>query len=270
MPSICLKACRPSSLIVWDLNSPYAKFTSLGIPDTSGVDTPYPHSPISNHSSSTRVHFQAAAAETITALSFCPSSEYLILAGVAGRFLRLYDTRLGSVATTATPVNIPCKVQALTMDPLDNSRFACWGDGVITLWDRRHMSVPTLTFSTADAVADGARAGAELAMVEFSSERRGLLATLERDAAHLRFWDVLQAPAERKETKDGVHVLKASREGVQPRVPKLSWTNPAAAIMSSWTGSGSSQVELTPVPEHSAAERSVLANTWKSTFHDAR
>jgi hypothetical protein len=212
-----------------------------------------------------RTVLQTAAAEIVNAVAFLPSSDQHVLSGVSGRFLRMHDLRLGQATAAVATVNVPCKVHAFAIDPLDHHRFAAWGDGIITLWDQRHLSSALLTFSSLDADPHAGGSPINLSMVEFSSERRGLLATLEKDAAHLRFWDVLQAPQIREESKEsrqlGYMPKMAVRDASQAsRTSKLSWAGQAIA---SWAGTGSAPMELAPMPELAPEiQRNILANTW--------
>ena len=72
--------------------------------------------------------------------------------------------------------------------------LACFGDGVISVWDARKLNQPLLIFSERHAIANGARLkpGSLYANIEFSSIRRGCLATLEKDSSYVRFWDLAE------------------------------------------------------------------------------
>jgi hypothetical protein len=82
------------------------------------------------------------------------------------------------------------------------SRFHTTSQAVISL--QRQMRVMVycicylrLIFSERDALADGAwtKPGASYSNIEFSSTRRGTLATLERDSTYVRFWDLAESRA---------------------------------------------------------------------------
>jgi hypothetical protein len=90
--------------------------------------------------------------------------------------------------------------------------------------------------------------------VEFSSTRRGTLATLEKDATHVRFWDLLDIQP-KAVTDDKIQ----SREPSRIRVPRKSWTNLP------WVTSGP-QIVASPTHE-SESSSVVLCNTRKSQWY---
>jgi WD40 repeat protein len=247
----------------------------LDVLDQTTYTFPSGGSPSTN---SPRATFQTAAAEVVNAVSFLPGSDQHLLAGVAGRFLRLYDLRLGATAAIAASVNMTCKVQGLATDPLDHNRFGCWGDGLVTVWDQRQPTTALLTFSASDAGIDTARRHSHgsgsvgiITHLEFSPTRRGLLATLEKDSSYVRLWDIQQTPLGRDGMEIGAGQLgkgTTRNDGGQTRVSKISWTSPAA-LMSSWTGSGNAPAEPTPILQPAPGlYRAVLANSWSSEYHE--
>ncbi|GLB45034.1 putative WD40 repeats [Lyophyllum shimeji] len=145
-----------------------------------------------------RVLQQHAPTETVSTVCFLPQSTHQLLAGISHRWLRFFDLRSPLPSTT----NVSCKVQGITTDPFDPHRIACFGDGTISVWDSRKLQVPILAFTEKDASADGAylRPNSAFVGIEFSSTRRGTLASLERDASYVRFWDIMDAQAR---THDG-------------------------------------------------------------------
>lgn len=170
-----------------------------------------------------RVQQSHAIAEAITALAFLKTPPTVLLAGLT-RNMRLYDLRahIGSFISVAT------RVQGIALDPLDERRCACWGEGVVTLWDIRKMSsaggansTPVMTFSSKDAAADGAvwKPTSTFSHVEFSPSRPGTLATMERDAHCVRFWDIRQATAREL---SAVAESSSSKEHSRSRSPSSS------------------------------------------------
>ena len=185
-----------SSLIIWDIST----FTSsLTLPITAPNNVtpspprPQPQIPKLDHQATSRMdqHIlqRHAPTEVVSSLAFLPSSTHLLLAGISHRWLRLFDLR-----SQTTGINVASKVNGITTDPFDPYRVACFGDGVINVWDARKLHQPLLMFSERDAIAGGTRLrpGSVYANIEFSSTRRGCLATLEKDSNYVRFWDLLE------------------------------------------------------------------------------
>lgn len=190
------------SLVIWDIisTSPLLSLSSASNTDEvlpAGVSRfpsrPQPQIPrAENHPRiDSRILQQHAPTEIVSSLTFLPASTHLLLAGISHRWLRLFDLR------TASPyiINVASKVLGMATDPFDPHRIACFGDGAITIWDARKLAQPVLMFSERDATADGARirTGSSYINIEFSSTRRGCLASLERDSRHVRFWDLAEA-----------------------------------------------------------------------------
>ncbi|OJA11225.1 hypothetical protein AZE42_07890 [Rhizopogon vesiculosus] len=139
--------------------------------------------------------------------SFLPQSTHLLLAGISARWLRLFELR----TPTPTTTNIATKVHGIVTSPINPHRIACCGYGIVTVWDARRLPHPLLTFTEKDAAADGARTrsgsgggggggagGANsnavgfVDHIEFSSSRRSVLVTHEKDTSCVRFWDLQQ------------------------------------------------------------------------------
>lgn len=129
-----------------------------------------------------------------------------------------------------------------------------------------------MTFSEGDALADGARTkqGSGYVNVEFSSTRRGTIATLEKESTYVRFWNLIESKGSPLEgsvvgggSSDG-ETNKSSRES--SRGARRSWANLP------WPGGGekerhhpSKEVDLNsslePLPNHQIF---VLSNTHRS------
>jgi WD40 repeat protein len=258
-----------ASLMIWDIST---VAPSLALPLANPNDTvvvtppkPRPQPLLPRFETQTRLDSrviqQHAPAEVVSSLAFLPSSTNLILAGISHRWLRLFDLRS---AVTPT-VNVATKVNGIVTDPFDPHRIATFGDATVTIWDARRFNHPILTFSERDAIADGARIkpGALYANVEFSSTRRGCIATLEKDSSYVRFWDLAESKASTVEgsvTGGGSSDGETSRSRDSVRVTKRSW-----AANLPWPAGGSQQ---TPSPREtldSSTQRSfVIADTRRS------
>ena len=211
-----------SSLIVWDINT----FTSslallITAPNSTTTPFPRPHPQIPRLDNQSnrfdhRILQQYAPTEVVSSLAFLPSSSHLLLAGISHRWLRLFDLR--SPSTPA--VNVASKVHGIATDPFDPHRVACFGDGVISVWDARKLHQPLLMFSERDAIADGARLrpGSVYTNIEFSTTRRGCLATLEKDSSYVRLWDLTEVKMHTEGSMVGGGLL-----GDSTRVSRRSW-----------------------------------------------
>ncbi|KAI0699585.1 hypothetical protein BC835DRAFT_1267644 [Cytidiella melzeri] len=266
------KARGDHSLVVWDTASALPVFSvrslnssqlTFKIPPSGVTSRPEPviarAEPAPKHDG--RILQQHASSEAISSVAFLPQSTTLLLAGVSYRWLRLFDLRTPQPAV----LTASSKVQGIATDPFDPHRIGCFGDGIATIWDARRMTHPLLTFTEKDASADGAkpRSNSAFVNIEFSPTRRGVLATLERDASHVRFWDlqqfdVVDCSPERSHSRDSTR---------SHRAPRLSWANPTNILQ--WSSSGSSQMSAPPT---TAGERDrsqshiVLAGTKRTKY----
>ena len=223
-----------SSLIIWDINT----FTSsLTLPITSANNAtppsprrPYPQIPKLDNQATSRMDQyilqRHAPTEVVSALAFLPSSTHLLFAGISHRWLRLFDLR-----SQTTGINVASKVNGIATDPFDPYRVACFGDGIVNAWDTRKLQQPLLTFSERDANAGGTkvRPGSVYANIEFSSTRRGCLATLEKDSTYVRFWDLLEVKmhAAEENVTGGSRVtdgeIRTTPPGDATRASRRSW-----------------------------------------------
>ncbi|KAI9450344.1 hypothetical protein BJY52DRAFT_1206162 [Lactarius psammicola] len=174
--------------------------------------------------------------ESVHSLAWLPQSNHLLAAGFSQRVLRLFDLRSSAPVVASTPG----RVYALSTDPFEPHHLAATGDGVVTLYDVRKLTAHLLTFSERDALADGTRTQnggvRRVSDLEFSSVRRGVLATLGQDASYVRFWNVIKT-----ESFDVPPTLHASDT---TRTPKMAiWANALP-----WGVSGGTH----NVPAHSA------------------
>lgn len=205
-----------------------------------------------------------APTEVVSSLAFAPDTHYLLWAGISHRWLRLFDVRTPVPSTT----NVATKVQGIATDPFLPARIATFGDGIVSIWDSRRLPQPILTFSEHDAYGDGAKPylnPSAFATIEFSSVRRGTIATLEKDSAHVRFWDL-------QEVKSHEITNERSRDssvsGSRTSGGKLSWANPSNML--SWTASTGGNINATEgrrdrdVSPSTRAPSTILVDTRKS------
>ena len=153
------------------------------------------------------------------------------------------------------------KVHGIATDPFDPHRIACYGDGVATIWDARRMSHPLLAFTERDASADSTRIrpNATLTSVEFSPVRRGLLATLEMEANHVRFWDLQQDELNIGRT---THRSRSRDSTTSTRAIRMSWAN--ASTILPWSASSHASAAVTPAESSRLPYQLVLSNTRRS------
>ncbi|KAK0452344.1 hypothetical protein EV421DRAFT_1768424 [Armillaria borealis] len=221
------KARGDCSLVIYDIAS---SLPSMALPmdpveTASSASRPQPQIPRADLGPRTdaRVLQQHAPAEIVSALSFLPNSTSLLLASISSRWLRLFDLRSPMPATT----NVASKVYGIATDPFEPRRIATFGDGIVAVWDTRKFNQPLLTFTERDAsAADGAVRDytQPYSTVEFSSTRRGTLATLERNASRVRMWDIMEAQAQI--ANDGSSDGEKSRDSaLSSRATKRSWPN---------------------------------------------
>lgn len=197
------------SLVIWDLNSsmPSLKMT----PQIDNLEAEYVRNPTTSRRAQPhiprmdtqqqrldqRIVQYYAPTEVVSALTFLPSSSHLLLASISHRWLRLFDLR-APVANLPTPNNnAAIRVQGMAADSFDPHRLACYGDSTISILDSRKINQPIMTITERDALADGARTrfGSLYSGIEFSSTRRGCLASLEKDGPYVRFWDITESKA---------------------------------------------------------------------------
>lgn len=199
------KVRNEPSLVIWDVGS---------------ISRSAASSNIGQRDNSTTKLNSYATAELVSTVSFFPSSADLLVAGVAGLWLRVYDLRSNKHVQEAQAA----KIQGIVTDPFDINRIACYNENTISIYDQRKMLQPLLSFTLRDAMADGARPQQAGVFVnaEFSPVRKGVLATLSKDSTSMRFWDIQHSPSadirpgsegsrERVGQKDALRSSKLSR-----------------------------------------------------------
>ena len=260
------------SLVIWDISSsrPSLSFkdaTTFGAGNSS-LEQTRPQPLIQRGDFGPKMDGRTlqmhAPSEVVSSLAFAPDVHYLLWAGISHRWLRLFDVR----APLPSTANVATKVQGIATDPFAPNRIATFGDGVVSIWDSRRLPQPILTFSEHDAYGDGAKPylnPSTFTTIEFSSVRRGVIATLEKDAAHVRFWDLQEAQIH-EVTKE--RSRDSSISGGRTTGGKLSWANPSSML--SWTASSSGNIhaaegrrERDPSPSIRAPS-TILVNTRRS------
>lgn len=220
------------SLVIWDIETVSSGLSTSSAPHQGAFSRPQPLLPRSVRGDKSTIQ-QWAHAEVVTSLAFLPNTTSLLVAGVSHRWLRLFDLRNSSSPTN--PLTTATKsVHGISVDPFDPNRIACFGeDGAVRVWDYRWFGSPILTFTERDAVADGAnpRGTTAISGIEFSNSRRGTIATIQKDAVQVRFWDTVKAtfpeecgmPAIRPDgAHEEIHASKISK------LARLPWSSPAA------------------------------------------
>lgn len=271
------KLRNESGLYIWDLlsSTPTRVLSPLALspthivapppsparPPTGLPSSPRPHHPIPRTELGPRADLRTLQThspnESVHSLAWLPRSNHILAAGLSQRVLRLFDLRTSAAAVA----NAQGRVYSLATDPFEPHHLAATGDGVVTLWDLRKLPVQLLTFSERDALADGTRTQnggvRRIGDLEFSSVRRGVLATLGQDASYVRFWNVIKT--ESFDVPPTLHVSDMTR------TPKMtmSWTNALP-----WSASGgtnnvpANSAQSPPNASHSL----VLSDTRKCKY----
>ena len=205
---------------------------------------------------------QYAHAEVVSSVAFLPQSPNLLVAGV-NLWLRLFDLRSPQALHVAQAPS--SKTYGIVTDPFDNHRVACFGEGNVSVWDYRRFTSSLVTFTSKDASGDGERPSVSDTFIDagFSPVRRGLLATLTRDANHVRFWDIQRAShqisgaQEADEAKAKIEMKETSKAS---KLSKLSWA-PSSTILP-WSAPAEQVEEQADL--NTDVSNVVLANTFKS------
>jgi WD40 repeat protein len=165
--------------------------------------------------------------EVIHSISFLPGTSHLLIAGIGTKRIGMYDLRSPSMATTSTsnasaggssqPASYITKaVYGIVVDPLDDNRFASYGDDMgIRLWDRRWTD-PVMTWTEMDAGVNVDPRACNVSMIQFSKARRGVLGSLMKDAHAVRLWDILDHRREILEHNEATDGSSARWSNYQP------------------------------------------------------
>ena len=115
-----------SSLNIWDINQRLPAVMSPGGRSSKGYVEPYR---------------KFASSEAISSIKFYATQPEVLIAGIKGRGIRIYDLRENTGNPSLT-FQTTC-VHNIAIDPLDENYFACAGvpkDTTIQIWDFRHGS----------------------------------------------------------------------------------------------------------------------------------
>jgi WD40 repeat protein len=185
------------------------------------------------------------ASEAVTSLAFLTQAAPILVAGMASKWLRAFDLRAPS---TQAPVHVWAtrSLHGITPDPFDGHRFASFGDdGVIRVWDLRRPVEPLLSFSELQAAGLHRRRDSSeystpsssllplttererrqgpgpLVGLEWSTSRRGMLASAERESYSVRLWQLLSP--ENPSIASGIQglQLEADIERTTPLAPPI-------------------------------------------------
>lgn len=114
------------SLNIWDVNQRLPAVMSPGSRNSKGFVEPYR---------------KFASSEAISSIKFYSSQPEVLVAGIKGRGIRIYDLR-ENTGSPSLLFQTSC-VFNIAIDPLDENYFACAGvpkDTTIQIWDLRHGS----------------------------------------------------------------------------------------------------------------------------------
>ncbi|EUC66944.1 WD repeat protein, putative [Rhizoctonia solani AG-3 Rhs1AP] len=217
------KTRNEPSLLIWDIERsaralpspssalPAFRRTSPRLPATR------PAMPLGGPGDSRPLQYYGST-EVIHSLAFLPGTPHILIAGIGTKRIGMYDLRSPGVATAPTsnpptgnasqPLAYYTKaVYGITVDPLDDNRFASYGDDMnIRLWDRRWTD-PVMTWTEMDAGANTDPRACNVSAIQFSKARRGILGSLMKDANVVRLWDILD---HRREILDSAEAAENS------------------------------------------------------------
>jgi SEA/GATOR complex protein SEA4/MIOS len=219
------------SLVIWDIETLSSSVPKGSDRDQGAFKRPDTLLPRSVRGDKNNLQ-QWAHTETVTSLAFLPHTTSLLVAGVSHKWLRLFDLRVNFSPTN--PLSASTKsIDGISVDPFDPNRIACFGDdGAVRIWDCRRLTFPLLTYTERDAVADGAnpRGSSAISGIEFSSSRRGTLATLAKDAVVVRFWDTIRVTFPEEHDTPSIRHEPAAEEISSSKISKLArlpWSSSA-------------------------------------------
>jgi WD40 repeat protein len=132
---------------------------------------------------------------------------------------------------TSTPLSIQDKaVYGLATDPFHSHRIASYTeDGVIKLWDIRKSDEAVLSINVDHP--SGPRT--PLSRISFSPSKRGLLASLSRDASVVDLWDIQETGP-------------TTSTSIKAKTPLQRSTSPFEMTVSNMNGPASTETE-TPI-----------------------
>ncbi|KAF8251864.1 hypothetical protein K440DRAFT_612201 [Wilcoxina mikolae CBS 423.85] len=179
---------------------------------------------------------QLASSEAITSVKFTRDNPNSLVAGVAYRWVRLFDLR-ESPSNPAISCNSRC-VYGLSLD-LDPNYFAGYSDeGVVTVWDRRFArsnpaGEPALLFQRSMG-DEFSRTSGQITHLRYSNSREGVLAVLNAGGG-LRVYET--AKILNQESTSSIGLVGSDNgivEGHKSRVG--GWRDSAASLLEAGRG----------------------------------
>ncbi|KAG0743717.1 hypothetical protein G6F63_007654 [Rhizopus arrhizus] len=146
-------------------------------------------------------------------ISSCAWSEHasapILMAGMANKYLRVYDIRADS-----NPLQFTTKaVYGTTIDPFNPYRLASYTEeGIIKVWDIRKHTEAVLTLNP--------ETKNNISKIVFSPTQPGLLASLTKDTVQMHLWDIQETCS----LQSVVHSVKQKRVDEDLSIPVL-WKN---------------------------------------------
>ncbi|KAI9597959.1 hypothetical protein BDF19DRAFT_433141 [Syncephalis fuscata] len=126
---------------------------------------------------------QYGMSEAVLSCSWFPKVPTQLVAGMAHKWLRVYDTRTSSNEPASIAISTKA-VYGVQVDPFHNQRMASFTeDGVVRIWDVRKPNDAVLSIQAATR-------SASLETIIYSPRRSGLLATHGKDSPYIRLWDL--------------------------------------------------------------------------------
>lgn len=171
--------------------------------------------------------------ETIASVGFFDDQPNLLVAGVSGRQVRIFDLR-DSHGSPALQAQTKCGY-GLTIDHLDQNYFASYSEdppGMVAVWDRRWSgrgsggggggagwTEPVLLFTKATLDEQG-RVG-QIAGLRYSTQKAGVLAVLNHSGA-LRVYETAKLPDPVEASAPAVSVFGGAADVKSARAGLLS------------------------------------------------
>lgn len=245
------KVRADSSLVIWDIDHASGNRTSG---TATGGRT-------SSQARQDRFSVQRyATGESINSIAFQQNSADLLVAA-GNLWLRQYDLRVNDQHVQQAAA---MKVLGIALDPLEPQRLCSFGENAVMVWDSRKLSSPLITFTLRDAAADGAQylSSDHFAHAEFSPVHRGKLATLTKEANHVRFWDLRHTLPFDVQSEDNDQGFRDSQKDLfrSSKLSRLSWA--ASSTILPWNAPAD---QSAPLSQPLLKNRSmILANTAHS------
>ncbi|KAG8729837.1 hypothetical protein FRC12_020678, partial [Ceratobasidium sp. 428] len=245
------KTRNEPSLLIWDIErlartlpSPHSSLPAFqrAVPRLPATKKPLPIT----GSGDARPLQHYGSTEIIHSIAFLPGTPHLLIAGIGSKRIGLYDLRSPEANTSPNAVSsgnnqptsyITKAVYGIVTDPLDDNRFASFGDDTgIRLWDRRWPD-PVLTWTEVDAGTGADPRTCHVTMIQFSKSRRGVLGSLLKDSSVVRLWDILDHRREIVEQPEGAEASSSRWNSYQISRTHSRGTSTASTVASHPPGS---------------------------------